>query len=105
MVSEDLARQLHDRVTRGELLSEEEQVMLKNWYALQDRAEGDTLGIARGEKTLTLTTLQVQVKAALTQLTTVTKRIQKIASENKALRHEIALLRQQLAYQSTLQPA
>ncbi len=101
MVSDDLGRQLHDRATRGELLSAEEQSLLKNWYAFQDSAESDALGLTEDERALT--TLQTQVEAALAQLTIVTKRIQEIASENKALRREIVHLRQQLAYQPAAQ--
>ncbi len=97
MVSDDLANQLHDKATRGELLSAEEESLLKNWYALQDSAESAALGLTKDEKALT--TLQTQVEAALTQLTIVTKRIHEIASENKALRGEIDRLRQQLLHQ------
>ena len=103
MVSDDLAKQLHNRATRGESLSAEEQSQLKNWYALQDTAESNVLGLTAAEKTPTA--LQAQVDVALTQLITVTKRIQEIASENDALRREIATLRRQLAHLSTLQPA
>ncbi len=97
MGSDDFAGQLHDRATRGELLSAEEQSLLENWYTLQDSAESDVLGLTDDD--LALTTLQTQVEAALTQLTVVTKRIQEISSENKASRREIVNLRQQLAYQ------
>ena len=101
MVSDDLGRQLHDRATRGELLSAEEQPLLKNWYALQDSAESDALNLNKD----TLATLQTQVEEALTQLTIVTKRIQEVASENKALKREIVELRRQLVYQPTVQLA
>ncbi len=103
MTSEDIAKQLHDRATRGELLSTEEQSLLKNWYALQDNAESAALGLTEDEKALT--TLQTQVEAALTQLTIVTRRIQEVASENEALRRETVRLRQQLTYQPAMQLA
>ena len=102
MVSDDLGRQLHDRATRGELLSVEEQSLLKDWYVLQDSAESDALNL---EDKDTLATLQTQVEEALTQLTIVTKRIQEVASENKALKREIVELRRQLVYQPTVQLA
>ena len=102
MTSGNLAKQLHDKATRGESVSAEERSLLEDWYALQDRAEGETLGLATDEETLT--TLQAQVEAALTQLMTVTKRIQEVASENEALRREISTLRRQLAYQPIPQP-
>jgi uncharacterized coiled-coil DUF342 family protein len=102
MVSDERARQLHDKATRGKPLSAEEQSLLEQWYALQDSAESSTLSLSSDEERLVA--LQAQVEAALTQLITVTKRIQEVASENDALRHEIAVLRKQLAYQSTSQP-
>ena len=103
MVSDDFAKQLHDRATRGESLSAEEQSQLENWYALQDNAESNVFSLTAAEKTPA--TLQAQVDVALTQLITVIKRIQEIASGNDALRREIAALRRQLAHLSTLQPA
>jgi chromosome segregation ATPase len=103
MVSDDAMKQLHDKTTRGERLSAEEQAQLQNWYALQDQIEGQTLGLVTDEKPAI--TLQAQVEAALTQLMTVTNRIQQVAAENDALRREITTLRRQLASSSTLQPA
>jgi len=103
MVSDDLAKQLHDRATRGELLSAEEQAQLENWYALQDSAESHALGMTAAEETAA--TLRSQVDAALVQLITVTKRVQEIAAENEALRREIIALRRQLAHLPTPQPA
>ena len=103
MVSDNLAKQLHDKATRDEALTAEEQTLLKNWYALQDNAENDALGLTEEEQVVT--TLQTQVEAALTQLTIVTKRIQETASENEALRRETTRLRQQLAHHPTAQPA
>ena len=102
MVSDDLAKQLHDRATRGETLSTEEQRQLESWYASQDTTESKALGLATGEKTLA--TLQAQVDAALAQLMAVAKRIQEIASENETLRREIATLRHQLVYLLEAQP-
>ena len=102
MISDDLAKQLHDKATRGKLISVEEHSLLENWYALQDSSESDVLKLADDEKTLP--TIQVQVETALTQLMSVTKRIREIASENEALRQEIAILRRQLAHSSLAQP-
>lgn len=100
MGTEDLAKQLHDRATRGKALSPEEQSVLENWYALQDSAEQGTLVLTTNEKNLAA--LHNQVEAMLTQLTIVTKRIQEIAAENEVLKREIALLHRQL--QATEQP-
>lgn len=102
MIPDNLAKQLHDRATRGGTLSAEEQRQLENWYASQDAAESEALGLAAGEKTLA--TLQAQVDAALAQLMTVAKRTQEIASENETLRREITALRHQLVYRLEAQP-
>jgi len=45
MVSDEIGKQLHNRATRGEVLSAEEQAHLEEWYATQDRAEADQLGL------------------------------------------------------------
>lgn len=103
MISDDIARKLHDRSSRGETLSAEEQKQLQDWYASQDTAESKMLGLTTSEKTVA--SLQAQVDAALTQLMTVTKRIQEVASENETLRREIAALRRQLVQRLGAQPA
>lgn len=103
MNPDDIARRLHDRSSRGETLSAEEQKQLHDWYASQDTAESKTLGLTATEKTVA--SLQSQVDAALAQLMTVTKRIQEVASENDTLRREIAVLRRQLIQRLGAQPA
>ncbi len=103
MISDNIAKKWHDRFSRGGTLSAEEQKQLQDWYAGQDAAEGKMLGLAASEKTVA--SLQAQVDAALTQLMTVTKRIQEVASENETLRREIATLRRQLMQRLGAQPA
>ncbi|MBI4758581.1 MAG: hypothetical protein HY783_06225 [Chloroflexi bacterium] len=103
MISDDIGRKLHDRSSRGETLSAEEQKQLENWYASQDNAESKMLGLTASEKTVA--SLQTQIDSALAQLMVVTKRIQEVASENEALRREIAALRRQLMQRLGVQPA
>jgi len=103
MISDDLARHLHDRATHGESLSEDEWKQLKDWYAFQDSAESSLLDLT--VTGATLATLQAHIDVALTQLTTVTKRIQEVYAENIVLRSDIAALRRQLASRSIPQPA
>jgi hypothetical protein len=98
MISEDFAKELHDRSTRGESLSPEEQAQLESWYALQDE-----IGATAAEKTKA--TMQAQIETTLKQLMVVTRRIQEVASENEALRQEIISLRRQLANLSSVQQA
>jgi hypothetical protein len=54
---------LHDRATRGETLSPEEQAQLESWYALQDEIEDNILGATTAEKTKA--TMQAQRKYKL----------------------------------------
>jgi len=103
MGCESRGQLLHDKATRGEVLSSEEQVQLEQWYTLQDRDESHTLSLAMRNDTPEA--LQAQVAAAVSQLTTVTQRIQDVATENDILRHDIAVLRRQLAHLLTSQSA
>lgn len=94
MVSADQAKQLHDRTSRGEPLSSEEQSLLEEWYAIQDNIEQEALGLTKVGNNLLA--LRPQVETLLAQLTTVTKRIQEVAAENERLKREIAMLQGQL---------
>ena len=92
------AQRLHDRATRGEALTAEEQAELERWYAHQDSAEAMLLDVPpsihqNGG-------LQRQVQAALDQLRVATERIQALSVENDAVRRENAELRQRLAQRS-----
>lgn len=101
MNTEDIGISLHDRATRGEHLTEEDSRQLAAWYAVQDRTEAKTLDLAASSTSLAA--LQAQVDSTLAQLSLVSQRIQKIAGENDTLRHEIAVLRRQLAQNALLQ--
>lgn len=98
MIDDNLAKQLHDRATRGEILPVAQQAELEEWYAYQDQIESNSYNtVVAIAPTTTLVTLQKQVEAALAQLMIVTKRIQEIAAENEAIRLDIIALRCQLA--------
>jgi cell division septum initiation protein DivIVA len=103
MSGDDIARQLHDRATRGETLSAEEQAQLDQWYERQDQAEGAAL--AKSSSPQSVAELQAQVDAATAQLLTVTQRIQALTAENEAVRRDIADLQRQLTQKTTAQPA
>jgi chromosome segregation ATPase len=82
-------RQLHDRATRGEKLSPEEQSRLDDWYTEQDRAEAKLLfSVTRYD----LSQLEVQVDSTLKQIAEATQRIQALTSENETLRLELTEL-------------
>ena len=103
MISNDLGKVLHDKATRGMTLSAEERVQLQTWYDEQDAEEAamyaavpEVTGVAR---------LQAQIDVTLTQLMSMTRRIQEVMLENKALRQEIEGLRRQLIASIPLQKA
>jgi hypothetical protein len=69
------------------------------WYAAQDRVEMAELGLPAAE---TMASLQAQINAVLAQLAATTRQIQELTEENKALRREIAVVRQQLVQRAVL---
>lgn len=103
MTRKDIGLSLHDRATRGERLDPAEMEQLAAWYANQDSMEAQALDLTVSPASLNA--LQSQVDAALGQLTVVSQRIQQIASENDALRRDIADLRRQIARKAVPQPA
>jgi hypothetical protein len=103
MSRDELAQQLHDKVTRGLTLSAEEQAHLAAWYDEQDHHEHAVLGAMRSSQRLT--TLQAYVETALAQLLTTTQRIQELTAQNETLRQEIAVLQRQLPLAATSGPA
>lgn len=96
-------QQLHDRATRGELLTHDEQHELEQWYTNEDRIEGRVLQVAA--VTEADTQLQRQVNATLDQLQRVTRQIQELSVENAAVRREIAELRYLLTQRRSAQAA
>jgi hypothetical protein len=78
-----LGRQLHDRATRGETLSADEQRLLEEWCREEDKVEAPAL---QSRETHSLPELRAQVDAVLAQLAVVPRRLQDIAAENEALR-------------------
>ena len=103
MSLDELAQQLHDKVTRGLALSAEEQARLEAWYTEQDWQERAVLGPTGSSQRLA--TLHTQVEAALAQLLTVTHRIQELTIHNETLRREIAVLQRQLPLASMREPS
>jgi hypothetical protein len=94
MISDELGMQLHDRWTRGQELTAEEQAQLEAWYQQRDTVEAQQLN--QVFTTAGIPGLQAQVEMTLTQLGTVIQRIQQVTAENEGLRQEISALRQQL---------
>ena len=101
MIADELGQALHDRATRGEQLSAEEQATLESWYEIQDNLESDILAGTTDRRNILK--LQTQIETGLAQLRIITQRIQNVAAENEALRQDIVHLRRQLADSSTMQ--
>jgi hypothetical protein len=96
MISDELGIRLHDRETRGELLTPEEQTQLDAWYAQQDAAEAMILeGYSMELPDLAM--LQNHVENAVANLSFSVENLQRITVENQLLREEILGLKQQLA--------
>lgn len=90
-------RKMHDRATRGEHLTAEEQAALEAWYFQQDQAESQLLlDHAQPES---LVHLHAQVAGVAAQLEMVTQHIREVLETNDKVRREIALLQQQLVQQ------
>lgn len=82
VIDDELGRQLHDRATRGEELSREDQILLEAWYEAQDRAEMNGLNLAATDEAKTIK-LQKEIDSVLIQLQTATKQIQEITREKE----------------------
>jgi hypothetical protein len=96
MISENAGQSLHDKATRGEILTDNEQILLSDWYESQDEIEVEMLGLARAVPENLTQFLQIQIKTGLEKLMSLTQQIQLIITENEALKREISLLQSQL---------
>lgn len=105
MIDHTLARQLHDKTTRGGALTEAERAALEAWYEQEDREEARLLGPSTSAARPTLDTLREQLAASLARLRDETQRIQARADENEALRREVAVLSEELAHAGSRQAA
>ena len=103
MSTTELMKQLHDKATRGVMLSTIEQAQLDAWYAQQDQEESALLAQASPPQALAI--LQTQIDTAVAQLHAVTQRLQELVTHNEALRRDNAALQQQLLHPSPIQPA
>jgi chromosome segregation ATPase len=103
MIPDEIAREFHDRASRGSPLSPDELQQLEEWLSVQDRAEAQLLSPKSVEPALAV--LRSQVEVALDQVGAVARSIQQLSVQNDALRDEIAELRRRLAARPAPQPA
>jgi chromosome segregation ATPase len=103
MISDEIGQKLHDRATRGETLTLEEQELLRRWYAHHDPQEMAQLNAAPVPSRLA--DLQSRVQQATAQVVAQAQRIEALTAENAQLRQEIASLQRLLSAKRTGQPA
>ena len=103
MIPNELGQKLHDRATRGEALSAEEQDLLQRWYTHLDQEELAQLNIAPVPSQLA--DLQSRVQQATAQVVVQAQRIEALTAENAQLRQEIVSLQRLLTAKPTRQPA
>ena len=95
---------LHDKATRNEPLTAEEEADLAAWYARLDQEEEALLN-SSSRTSFAAETLQAEIEKALTHLQATAEQVREQIHENEAVRRDIAALTQQLARTKTLQPA
>ena len=98
-MAEDVsAKRMHDRVTRGETITDAERLRLEAWYERQDAQEDALLNSSASPPSTGLEALRDEVASALTQLSSVTHQIQMLAEENEALRRDIVILHRRISH-------
>lgn len=95
-------QQLHDKETRGEILTETEQLLLTNWHAQQDALESAALRVEAAPEPDVIQALREQVASSLTELQRITEQIQTLTEENQAIRRDINALHQRLSQTETV---
>lgn len=104
-IDDELGRQLHDRATRGQQLSIEEQSQLQAWYDKWDRIEMGQLGLTPeriAAEEAELAELQAIVEAEEARVAELAESNWRLAQQNDALRAEIEVLRRQVAERAAL---
>ncbi len=101
---------LHDRATRGEVLSADEQSQLDAWYAEINRQETQILFGQDEAPTFEAwqaktDRLQQQIDGLLNQITISSATLQEMYSQNKVLRTTVDELHAKLIEQTLLEPA
>ncbi len=103
MTPDEIGQRLHDRATRCDTLTAEEEERLRRWYVDHDQEEMAQLNAAPVPSRLA--DLQARVQQATTQVVVQAQRIEALTAENAKLRQEIASLQRLLSAKLTGQPA
>lgn len=100
-MSDELYQQLHDRATRGEELSQQEQKRLEAWYAEFDQAEAADLGSAAASED----SLSARIEGTLAGIAKVAQRIQELDRQTREVEKENSDLRLRLSRRLSTQRA
>ncbi len=98
----ELGQELHDRATRGQELSSEEQEQLQAWYAEMDRAEAADLGL---DQQPSEDTLPARIEKTLVEIANLTQRIQELDRRAQEIEEENGALRVRLSLPLSAQSA
>ncbi len=93
-MNDQLGQQLHDRATRGQRLSTEEQKQLEAWYAEMDRAEAANLGV---DKESPEDGLPARIERTLAEIASATRRIRELDRRAREIEQENGALRVRLS--------
>lgn len=102
MVSDKIGLELHDKATRDVPLTEIEREQLEAWYRLQDEKDMSRLGLNHPDTTIE--ELKRQVDQTIMEIKSLAEQIQNLTASNEALRHDLAVLRLQVAQRVPMQP-
>ncbi len=89
-------QQIHDKATRNEPLTAEEETELAARYAHLDQEEAALLN-SSSHTSFTTETLRAEIEKALTHLQTTAEQVREQIHENEVLRRDIGALTQKLA--------
>ena len=95
MSSDKIGRQLHDKATRGKVLTPEEHELLEKWYSGHDNVESELL--TRDNEPQAEHILHKQIDPILIRIGTTAEQIHKLTDENRMLKKNISKLQRQLA--------
>ena len=101
-MKDELVQQLHDRATRGQQLSPEEEAQLAAWYAELDRAETADLGLSQAASE---STLPARIEKTLVEISSAAQRIRELDRKAKEIEQENAALRARLGHRLATQRA
>ena len=103
MSEQQEGQHLHDRATRGEVLSSQEEQVLAAWYAALDETEAALLDANHDPGAAAA--LREQVRASARRVQVVAQQVEELTVANERLRRDIAAAQRRLAQARTARTA